>query len=293
MNSFAYLKKKTYSFLYKLLIKFLEILGLFHIMSAIMAKTSKASSSSYVHRSASTTISYSSYDRSSTLSSQESNEGHISSNNYCKLVKPTPFLKYPSKRVSILDVPNRHVNLSSLDIYQFEPDSPASPGFSDDESLDTDSGSDISERMTVGILKKSDDSRFVRKNTIPKCYQGYRKKVTIIESMHWIILFSTRGKCLILKKTWLFYILVLLYCSFQRLNVDFFFFFAKKSLQVVYSLSCLQIVRMQFFKLNLFRFKQNYFLSTVGKMGYLIWCLLINQDHSNKLKTKEILIFSK
>ena len=158
-------------------------------MTAIKPKTSKASIPSHVSGSASTTLSHYSFNRSSTLSSHESDEGHISSNRFCKLVKPSPFLKYPSKRVSILDVRHRHVNLSSLEIYQFEPDSPASPGFSDDESLENDFGSDISERPTISILKKGDDSRFARKNTLSKCYQGYRRKVTIVESMHWNVIF--------------------------------------------------------------------------------------------------------
>ena len=39
-----------------------------------------------------------------------------------------------------------------------------------------------SERMTVSILKKGDNSRFAKKN--PKCYQGYQRRVKIVERMH-------------------------------------------------------------------------------------------------------------
>jgi len=87
-------------------------------------------------------------------------------------------MKYPIKRVSILDVPHRHVNLMSLDIYQFEPDSPASPGLSEEDSMDMEGCVTF-----TSILKKGDDSRFAKKADKSTCFRpGLRRKVTIIEA---------------------------------------------------------------------------------------------------------------
>jgi len=80
------------------------------------------------------------------------------------LVKESPFLKYSVKRVSVLDIPHRNVNLQSLEIHNFKPDWSVSPGgISSDRSDKTCPSTGDLDLPLKSILKKPHRSCFKTK----------------------------------------------------------------------------------------------------------------------------------
>ena len=105
--------------------------------------------------------------------------------NFKRLVKHSPFVKYPAKRVTTLDVPHRFFNLSSLEIYENEPDSPVSPGLELDDS-DLEESTEDSRGLSKSILKKGKYSRYSRSEEGEhKVKEPFKRKklgrVTIVE----------------------------------------------------------------------------------------------------------------
>jgi len=100
------------------------------------------------------------------------NKDHVDSKNFADLIKESPFVKYPVKIVSTLDIPHRYVNLRPLELHSTEPDRSVSPGLSSDMSDDETCPSTGDLDLPLkSILKKPQKSRFAT----PKLFKEANK----------------------------------------------------------------------------------------------------------------------